>query len=72
MIYKVNYLLHLSVSHQRFFLKFVQEARRLPYSGGLLREKTSRIGEKYDFRRENFHRLLAFAMPEDTTPPNFT
>ena len=64
--------MHISVSHQRFFLKFVQEARRLLYSGELLREKTSRIGEKYDFRRENFHRLLAFATPEDTTPPNFT
>ena len=33
--------------------------------------KLSRIGEKYDFRGENFHRLLAFAVPKDATPPNF-
>ena len=30
-----------------------------------------RIGEKYDFHRENFCELLAFAMSKDTTPPNF-
>ena len=29
------------------------------------------IGEKYNFREENFHRLLTFAAPMDATPPNF-
>jgi len=33
--------------------------------------KLSRISEKYDFRGENFHGLLTFAAPKDTTPPNF-
>ena len=33
--------------------------------------KLSRIGEKYDFRGENFRRLLALATPKDTTPQNF-
>ena len=36
-----------------------------------MREKTSQIGEKYDFRGENFHRLLAFAVPKDATPQHF-
>ena len=44
----------------------------VPYSGKLSREKTSRIGEKYDFRGENFHGLLAFTVPKDATLPNFT
>ena len=35
------------------------------------REKILRIGEKYDFREENFHELLTFAIPKDATPPNF-
>ena len=30
-----------------------------------------RIGEKYNFRGENFRRLLTFAAPKDATPPNF-
>ena len=29
------------------------------------------ISEKYNFRGENIHRLLAFAVPKDATPPNF-
>ena len=33
------------------------------YSG-----KLSQIGEKYDFRGENFRRLPAFAAPKDATP----
>ena len=33
--------------------------------------KLSQIGEKCDFRRENFRGLLAFAAPKDATPPNF-
>ena len=33
--------------------------------------KLSRIGEKYDFRGKNFCRLLTFAAPKDTMPPNF-
>ena len=43
----------------------------IPYSGKLSREKTLQIGEKYNFCRENFHRLLAFTVPKDATPPNF-
>ena len=34
--------------------------------------KVSLIGEKYNFCGENLHRLLAFAMPKDATPQNFT
>ena len=30
------------------------------------------IGKKYEFHGKNFHRLLAFAVPKDTSPPNFT
>ena len=30
--------------------------------------KLSRIGEKYDFRGENFRGLLSFAAPKDSTP----
>ena len=29
------------------------------------------ISEKYNFRGENIHRLLAFAVPKDAMPPNF-
>ena len=36
------------------------------------KKKLSQIGEKYDFRGENFCGLLAYATPKDTTPPNFT
>ena len=39
------------------------------YSGKLLREKTSWIGEKYDFRKENVRGLITFAAPKDATPP---
>ena len=38
-----------------------------PYSGKLSREKCLQIGEKYDFRRENFRGLLALAMPMNAT-----
>ena len=38
-----------------------------PYSGKLSREKCLRIGEKYDFRRENFRGLLALAMSMNAT-----
>ena len=34
--------------------------------------KLSRIGENTIFHRENFHGLLTFAAPKNTTPPNFT
>ena len=37
-----------------------------------MREKTSQIGEKYDFCGENFCGLIARAVLKDTTPPNFT
>ena len=40
----------------------------LPYSGKLSREKTFVDWWKYDFRGENFRRLLAFAVPKDATP----
>ena len=33
--------------------------------------KLSQIGKKYDFREEDFHRLLACAAPKDATSPNF-
>ena len=39
----------------------------IPYSGKLSREKTFANWWKYNFRGENFHRLLAFAMPKDAT-----
>ena len=38
----------------------------VPHSG-----KLSWIGEKYNFRGENFRGLLVSAMPKDTMPPNF-
>ena len=28
--------------------------------------------KKYNFRRENFYRLLTFATPKDVMPPNFS
>ena len=37
-------------------------------AGNFQRRKLLRIGEKYDFRGENFHGLLAFAAPKDVTP----
>ena len=37
-------------------------------AGNFRGRKLSWIGEKYDFRRENFRRLLAFAVPKDATP----
>ena len=40
-------------------------------SGKLSREKTFANWWKIWFRGENFHRLLAHAMLNDTTPPNF-
>ena len=40
-------------------------------AGNFQGRKLSRIGEKYDFRGENFHRLLACAVPKDATHPNF-
>ena len=49
------------------FLSYVSLRNYVPYSG-----KLSRIGEKYDFRGENFYGLLASAAPKDATPPNFT
>ena len=33
--------------------------------------KLSQIGEKYDFRRENYRRLLALTAPKDAMLPNF-
>ena len=43
----------------------------IPYSGKLSRKKTLQIGEKYNFRGENFRGLLTSAAPKDATPPNF-
>ena len=41
-------------------------------AGNFRGRKLSRIGKKYDFCGENFHRLLACAVLKDPTPPNFT
>ena len=41
------------------------------YSRKFSRGKTLQIGEKYDFRGENFRRLLVFSMPKDVMPQNF-
>ena len=35
------------------------------------RRKLLQIVKKYDFCRENFHKLFAFAAAMDPTPPNF-
>ena len=40
-------------------------------AGNFQGRKLSRIGEKYNFHRENFRGLLAFAVPKDAMPPNF-
>ena len=40
-------------------------------AGNFRGRKPSRIGEKCDFRGENFRRLLAFAAPKDATLSNF-
>ena len=40
--------------------------------GNFQGRKLLRIGEKYDFRRENFRGLLVCAAPKDAMPPNFT
>ena len=51
---------------------FREKVRQLwPFAENFRGRKLSRIGEKYDFRGENFHRLLACAMPKDATLPNF-
>ena len=34
-------------------------------AGNFRERKLSQIGEKYNFRGENFHRLLTFAAPKD-------
>ena len=39
-------------------------------AGNFRERKLSRIGEKYDFRRENFRGLLTFAPPKFATLPN--
>ena len=36
--------------------------------GNFRGRKLSLIDEKYDFRRENFRGMLAFAAPKDVTP----
>ena len=41
-------------------------------AGNFRGRKLSRIGGKYDFRRENFCRLLTCAAPKDAMSPNFT
>ena len=40
-------------------------------AGNFRERKLSQIGEKYNFRGENFHRLLTFPVPKDTMPQNF-
>ena len=44
---------------------------RYHIEGNFQERKISRIDEKYNFREENFRRLLAFAVPKDAMPPNF-
>ena len=44
---------------------------RYHIEGNFQERKLSRIDEKYNFREENFCRLLAFAVPKDAMPPNF-
>ena len=43
---------------------------RYHIEGNFQERKLSRIDEKYNFRDENFRRLLAFAVPKDAMPPN--
>ena len=45
--------------------------QKLLYSRKHSREKLVRIGEKHDFDGENLHGLLTFAVPKNTTAPNF-
>ena len=40
-------------------------------AGNFRGRKLSQIGEKYNFRGENFRGLLTFATPKDATPHNF-
>ena len=40
-------------------------------AGNFQGRKLSQTGEKDNFHGENFHRVLACAVPKDTTPPNF-
>ena len=40
-------------------------------AGNFRERKRSWIGEKYNFRKDNFCGLLTFAAPKDTTLPNF-
>ena len=46
---------------------FLGSSKRLSYHivGNFRGRKLSRITEKYDFRGENFRRLLAFASPKE-------
>ena len=44
---------------------------RYHIEGNFQERKLSRIDEKYNFREENFCRLLAFAVPKDAMPPKF-
>ena len=55
---------YLSVADSPSLCTVLQLLYRI--AGNFRGRKLSRIGEKYDFRG-----LLAFAMPKDTTPPNF-
>ena len=65
----INCALNGSFALQRFNgSNAIKILNGIPYSGKLSREKTFANWWKYDFRRENFRGLLAFAVPKDATP----
>ena len=49
----------------------VREEVSYRIAGNFRGRKLSRIGEKYDFRGENFRGLLACVALKDAAPPNF-
>ena len=52
-------------------VRYVDHTMIYRIAGKFRGRKHSRIGENYNFRRENFLRLLTFAVPKDAMPPNF-
>ena len=59
---------HVTLNKAHMHLTVGRTIQRETFEG----EKLSRIGENYDYCRENFRGLVACALPKDTTPPNFT
>ena len=57
---------------QDHFFRFpVAWLEKYRIAGNFRGRELLRLGEKYDIRRENFHRLLTFVAPKDSTPQNF-